>query len=1416
MTFGSEKTGQVQRGASSVQSLLGSTALVLVAGLILASASPASAQQITKGGGDGGGFVDGVVSGSGGIGGGGGGKDVSGAGGGDAALTPGGVASDGNGGGGSGHVGAAGSPNGVGAGGGGGATGPNSGGDGGGESLVIGANGGDGFTGGGGGGGGAGIVVPSTDNFTTSGVPTVSGGAGGFGKGGGGGGVGLVSLGGGTIFGAAGTTIIGGSGGSLSDFGGGGGAGVFLYSGGELQNDSTILGGQGGGGRLAGAGGAGVLANQAVISSAGAVTGGSGGNGVATGLGDGHGGAGGSGMEVWQSTITNLAGGTITGGAGGNGAFGGFGTGGVGGAGGAGVLVRNGGGSRVENYGDIVGGAGGADDGNGGPAGVGGAGVIGSDLTVINAGSIAGGVSGDTVSPTQANAITFTGGTNVYEMWAGSSTSGNVVDQTNNGTLRLGGDVTPGSAFDLSQIGAAAQYQGFNKFEKTGDSVWTLSNTSTQRTDWTIGGGTLALGAGASFNAASTVNVKAGTFDISGSGADQTIGALSGLAGSTVDLGTRTLIFGGTSQGTFAGDITGSGGIVKNGANTQTFTGANSFTGDVTINAGTLALSGAGKFASTVGVNLTGPGAVFDIAGSTLPSVTIGSLAGGSGTTVSLGGNTLAFGDGANTTYSGVISGSGAGHLVKQGTGVATLSGANTFGGGVSLNGGGLLLGNAGALGSGTLTVNNAASLDGLSNYTLSNNITLNADLTVPGATDLRLNGALSGAGGLIKDGAQTLTLGGTSNYTGATLVSQGLLTAGAAHVYSSGSAFTVANGAMLSINNFDQTIGSLAGEGTVVLGGATLTAGADNTSTTFSGEIAGGGGLTKTGTGTMTLSDTNTYVGATTIDGGTLRVNSSVMMTSGVTVNSTGTLAGSGHLNAVQVNTGGTFAPGDGVTAGSSMNVGSLAFASGAQYMVSLTPSTSTWANVFGNASLGGATVRTNFASGGVYVEKRYTILTAGSITGTFDPIVAGLPRVFTATLDYDLNNVYLDLAMNILPPSQSGANINQTNVANAITNFFNAGGAIPIAFGSLTPNGLTQASGELGSASQQTTFQAMNLFMGLMTDPFAAGRGVANNGPTAFADDSESMAYAGRAKPKSPRDAFAAFTKAPPAAFAQRWNVWAAGYGGSQTTDGNAVTGSNTTTSAVYGAAAGADYWFSPDTVAGFALAGGGSNFSVANGGSGRSDMFQAGAFVRHNFDATYLTAAVAYGWQDVTTDRYVTVAGVDHLRANFNANAYSGRLELGHRFLTPWFGGLGVSPYAAAQITAFELPSYAERAISGASTFALNYGGDTTTSSRTELGLRTDKSYALDGAVLTLRGRAAWAHDFDPDRAVSATFQTLPGASFVVNGAALASDSALTTASAEVRWMNGWSVAATFEGEFSDVTRSYAGKGVVRYNW
>jgi autotransporter-associated beta strand protein len=628
-----------------------------------------------------------------------------------------------------------------------------------------------------------------------------------------------------------------------------------------------------------------------------------------------------------------------------------------------------------------------------------------------------------------------------------------------------------------------------------------------------------------------------------------------------------------------------------------------------------------------------------------------------------------------------------------------------------------------------------------------------------------------------------------------------------------------------MSVGSSIKSLAGINSNSNLFLGNQTLTLTAAND--TYAGMISGNGGLTLAG-GTETLTGAIGYSGATTVNGGTLVVNSSLASSSGVTLNTGGTLMGTGAVGGTSI-AGGIFAPGSG-TPGSFLTVdGTLGFTAASTYAVNINPTTSSFANVTGTATLGGATVNAIYASGS-YVSKKYTILTAGFVSGTFSSVVnSNLPSNFATSLSYDTKNAYLNLALNFTPsgstpsgatssgstPSGSstsgfgaGLNANQQNVGNTLTNFFNTTGGIPLVFGALTPAGLSQAAGETATGTQQTTFNAMTQFMGVMTDPFIDGRG--NGGAP---QGSGASGYAATPNTGAARDAFAMFNKAPVASFEQRWSTWVAGFGGSQTTDGNTAVGSNSATSRVYGTAVGADYRFSPDTIAGFSLAGGGTNFSVANSGTGHSDLFQAGAFVRHTVGAAYLSAALAYGWQDVTTDRTVTISGADQLRARFDANAWSGRAEGGYRFVTPV---MGLTPYAAGQFTTFELPSYAEGVLSGASTFALSYGAKSVTDARSELGIRTDKSWALPDSVLTLRGRLAWAHDYDPDRSIAATFQALPGASFVVNGAAQASDSALTTASAEIKWMNGWSAAATFEGEFSDVTRSYAGKGVVRYAW
>lgn len=1445
----------VARGSASVAALT----LALGLALGLAAAPTAQAQQIIQGGGNGAGGVGGIAGGGGGSGSSGSfGSGGAGGTGGSGATTPGGSAQAGapgnDGGGGTGGAGGQpGLPNDLAAGGGGG---------GGGGGVSPGAYSGDGGVGGaggsgnlssltgsvsfsaafagssgsggaagsalnggkgGGGGGGGGLVLTGTAVDVSTNGYDVTGGNGGGGAGqSGGGGAGLVLLASGSVTVAGGSAVAGGIGGNGSD----GGAGIFLYAGGTLAVQAgTVRGGDGGtSGANAGNAGAGVLSNLGTISNQGTIAGGAGG----FGFGGAFGGNGAAGVVAWGGSIDNAATGVIAGGKGGDNRTSVFGR--TAGDGGAGVQFQNGQAGSLFNAGTIQGGARGESPEVPalGAAGVGVVGAASGDISIVNAGTITGGIGITGGGPAVlANAISLFGSNNRLELRAGSTITGNVVVSGGaNNMLALGGATD--ATFSVSQIGAAQQYRGFDSFEKTGSSAWTLTGTGNQ--NWSVVSGTLQ---GDTNSLAGNVTFASGA-------------------------GTRSVTFDQTFDGTYGGTMSGDGVLSKAGSGSMTLTGTNTYTGGTTITGGTLQLGNGGTTGSIVG----------DVANN----------------------GTLSFNHSDAYTFAGQISGNGA--TWQAGGGTTTLTGNNTYSGGTFLNAGTLSVASEVNLGdvAGGLTFNGGIlRMTGTGFSSTSRTITWGAS---GGGFDIAASAnvftvaqALTGSGGLAKLGAGTLVLSGANTYAGATAVDGGTLLQGTAGGFASASAYTVASGATLDLGSFTTTIASLAGAGNVALGSAILTAGGDNASTTFSGVISGSGSFTKTGTGRITLTGVNTYTGGTTIaggalqignggttgsivgdvanngtlsfnrsdahtfagrisgsgaiqqagggtttlpgnsatftgttsvDDGTLAVNGS-LAGSVVTVNSGGTLGGNGTVGSTTIN-GGTLAPGNSI--GLLTVSGSLTFTAASTYMVEVSPASADRVNVTGTATLGGATVSAVFAPGS-YVAKQYTILNAGSISGTFaGPVNTALPSGFKSNLSYDANNVYLDLALSFTPPI--GFNGNQQNVANALTSFFNASGGIPLVFGSLTPAGLTQASGETATGTQQTTFDAMNLFMGVLIDPFVAGRGDprSSSGATGYAaDESDALAYAGgRKRSGAEREAYAAISrKAPQAqAFESRWSVWAAGFGGSQTTDGNASLGSNSAISRVAGGVAGADYWFSPATVAGFALAGGGTNFSVANGGTGRSDLFQAGAFVRHNAGPAYVTGALAYGWQDITTDRTVTIAGADHLQARFNANAYSGRLEGGYRFIAPLIGGVGLTPYAAAQFTTFDLPAYAESAVTGAGTFALAYGAKSVTDTRSEFGLRTDKSFALDDSILTLRGRAAWAHDFNADRNIAATFQTLPGASFVVNGAAPAHDTALTTASAEMKFASGISLAATFEGEFSAVTRSYAGKGVVRYGW
>lgn len=1075
--------------------------------------------------------------------------------------------------------------------------------------------------------------------------------------------------------------------------------------------------------------------------------------------------------------------------------------------------------------------------------------TVGSGMVFLNASSASAGsnlvtynVSGGAMSFNNSSTAGTAQITNGGDIEFNNSSTAGTATIVNNAVMNFN-DTTSASGSNITN--SATGFVTFNTsstagtaaIDNSGSLIFSNSATAGSSTITTESGGTTSFTGTSAGGSARFITNAGGTVDISGlTNGGMTAGSIAG-AGNYV-LGANTLTTGSLNTSTQVdGVISGTGGgLTKVGTGTLTLTGTNTYTGATTISAGTLALSGTGSISSSSVVTVN---ATFDISGSTIPFNTINTLAGSASGVVNMGSKGLFITNGS-TEFAGVIQGTGG---LEVGGGTQTLSGVNTYtnttqidaGATLALKGAGSIANSASVTftpgAGGTFDISqttSGTSVNALFSAAAGSVVALGSKtLTITSGSFfggvIQDGGIAGGTGGnlVIANGA-TQQLYGTNTYTGTTTIASGgqldLINFGGGDGSIATSSNVIANG-VFDITGLSggTSIKSLSGSGNVNIGANTLTI--TNGNGSFAGIIGDGGfggGLVMAG-GTEILSGANTYTGTTTVNGGRLEVDGSIASASAV--NAGGTLAGAGSVGNVAVN-GGTLAPGSAASPTGTLTInGSLSFTAASTYLVQVSSTSASLANVTGAATLGGATVSANFLSG--TVQKQYKILSAtGGLGGTtFNPAVISNMPTLSASLSYDPNNVFLNIGVNFTP-SGGGLSINQQNVANTLTNFFNSTGGIPAAFAALTPAGLTTASGELGTGIIQSAINADGQFLNLMLDPTVVGRssGFTKAGSVPqFAESDDAAAYASM-RPATPREreAFAMATKAPllSAQPANRWSVWAAGYGGSAQVGGNAAIGSQDLTARVWGGAAGADYRISLDTLVGFALGGGGLNYSLANAmGAGSADLFQAGVYGRHNFGPAYISAALAYGWHDVTTNRSVALAGADQLQGRFKADTFSGRFEGGYRFATPL---AGITPYAAAQVTNFNLPNYSEVSLNGGGLFALNYAAQSLTDTRSELGLRTDKSYAMQNGVLTLRGRAAWAHDYNPSRAVTALFQTLPGTSFVVNGARVDADSALVSASAEMKWLSGFSIAGTFDGEFSGNVTSYSGKGVFKYSW
>lgn len=204
-------------------------------------------------------------------------------------------------------------------------------------------------------------------------------------------------------------------------------------------------------------------------------------------------------------------------------------------------------------------------------------------------------------------------------------------------------------------------------------------------------------------------------------------------------------------------------------------------------------------------------------------------------------------------------------------------------------------------------------------------------------------------------------------------------------------------------------------------------------------------------------------------------------------------------------------------------------------------------------------------------------------------------------------------------------------------------------------------------------------------------------------------------------------------------------------------------------------------------------------------------AGAHARISTGPAYVAASSAFANHWMSTDR--TSFASDQLTARFNAQSYGGRLETGYRLDT---GLAAATPYAAVTAQVFVAPAYSESDPSGGG-FGLAYAGRTASDTRAEIGSRFERRIGLaPDNLLMLRGKLGYAHDWVSDPALTAVFQALPGASFVVTGAAPAQDSALASAGAELRFASGWALAARFDGAFAAHSQTYAGAATARFTW
>jgi autotransporter-associated beta strand protein len=412
------------------------------------------------------------------------------------------------------------------------------------------------------------------------------------------------------------------------------------------------------------------------------------------------------------------------------------------------------------------------------------------------------------------------------------------------------------------------------------DQSWVGISATNNSGIWTITGSeTLTIGAGG-------ITTGAGT-----SGGVKVSGGVHQSADAIYNVGTGRNV-------TFNGSLSGSGAIEKStGGGALILVNDNSaYSGTITHSAGLIAVNGDSALGTGTLILKGGMMNAYPVTATVANSVTL-----------SADSTLQAVNTSRNLSLTGEISGDAG--VVLRGTGDVTLSGNNTFAGGVWLGTDEttLIAGHKNALGSGTLTVNgNGGMLSVTENLSLANAVSLEADLDVISASVMTLSGLISGSGSLIKSGNGNLVLSGdNSGFSGTISHSAGVISVG--NDNGLGTGILTLDGGKLNAYSTDRTLANQI----VVAGDSIFETVNSSRDLTLTGVISGSGAVEKTGTGTLTLTGANTYTNTTTVSVGELVVDGS-LASSLVTVDAGTGFGGAGAVQSVTMLSGSTLGAAD------------------------------------------------------------------------------------------------------------------------------------------------------------------------------------------------------------------------------------------------------------------------------------------------------------------------------------------------------------------------------------------------------------------------------------------------------------------------------------------------------------------------